>query len=289
MDGGITSDGKRVPTIPGVRTTGNREESYAEKIGLIPELAALGPLFRSSEPVELTESETEYVVHCIKHCCSEHMIMQFDVQNTLNDQLLENVRVELEPAEGYEIVHQLSCQRLPYNETGSTYVALKFPEEMATTIGTFAATLKFIVKDCDPLTGQPESDEGYDDEYMVEDVEISLADQVQRVSKVNFELAWTEAANTHVEMEDTYALSDMKTLVEAVKNIIKFLGLQPAMRSDKVPEGKSSHTLFLAGLFRTGHEVLVRAKLALADGVTMQLTVRSTHNEVAELVTSTIG
>ena len=44
--------------------------------------------------------------------------------------------------------------------------------------------------------------------------------------------------------------------------------------SRKVPEGKSSHALLLSGVFRGGHEVLVRAKLALSDGVAMQLTVR---------------
>lgn len=43
------------------------------------------------------------------------------------------------------------------------------------------------------------------------------------------------------------------------------------------------------GTFRGGAEILVRAKLALADGVTMQLTVRTTYPEVAELVTAAIG
>jgi len=31
----------------------------------------------------------------------------------------------------------------------------------------FSCTLKFIVKDCDPATGEPDDDEGYDDEYVV--------------------------------------------------------------------------------------------------------------------------
>lgn len=44
-----------------------------------------------------------------------------------------------------------------------------------------------------------------------------------------------------------------------------------------------------AGIFRGGYEIMVRSKFALADGVTMQLTVRTTHEEVAELVTSVIG
>ena len=33
--------------------------------------------------------------------------------------------------------------------------------------GTCSATLKFTVKDCDPTTGLPDSDEGYNDEYVV--------------------------------------------------------------------------------------------------------------------------
>lgn len=43
------------------------------------------------------------------------------------------------------------------------------------------------------------------------------------------------------------------------------------------------------GVFRGGVDVLVRAKLALADGITMQLTVRSPDEDVAELVTSAVG
>lgn len=45
----------------------------------------------------------------------------------------------------------------------------------------------------------------------------------------------------------------------------------------------------ILGIFRGGHEILLRAKLALSDGVAMQMTVRSTSAEVAELVSSTIG
>lgn len=31
----------------------------------------------------------------------------------------------------------------------------------------FSCTMKFVVKDCDPATGEPDDDEGYDDEYVV--------------------------------------------------------------------------------------------------------------------------
>lgn len=47
--------------------------------------------------------------------------------------------------------------------------------------------------------------------------------------------------------------------------------------------------LCVLGIFRGGAEILVVAKLALTDGITMFLTVRSTDQSVAELITSTIG
>ena len=65
--------------------------------------------------------------------------------------------------------------------------------------------------------------------------------------------------------------------------------MQACERSDRVPPGKSSHTLLLAGMYRGGIEVLVRAKLAFKDGVTMQLTVRSTDATVSEVVMSAVG
>lgn len=65
--------------------------SLPEQLAAIPEFQGLGPLFKSSEPVQLTEAETEYVVRCIKHTFAGHMVFQFDCTNTLNDQLLQKV------------------------------------------------------------------------------------------------------------------------------------------------------------------------------------------------------
>ena len=49
----------------------------SEQLAAIPEFANLGPLFKSSsKPLELTESETEYVVHCVKHVFAHHIVFQ---------------------------------------------------------------------------------------------------------------------------------------------------------------------------------------------------------------------
>lgn len=48
-----------------------------EQLAAIPEFAHLGSLFKSSfQAVELTESETEYVVCCVKHTFQQHIIFQ---------------------------------------------------------------------------------------------------------------------------------------------------------------------------------------------------------------------
>lgn len=55
----------------------SREESFAEKLAEMEELKGIpGPLYKSSESVELTESETEYVIKCIKHSFANHLVLQ---------------------------------------------------------------------------------------------------------------------------------------------------------------------------------------------------------------------
>ena len=66
-----------------VRAAASKQDIHAERLAAVPELAALGPLFKSSEPVELTESETEYVVRAVKHTFADYIVFQFDCSNTL--------------------------------------------------------------------------------------------------------------------------------------------------------------------------------------------------------------
>ncbi len=55
----------------------SREEKVINKLNSVPELTEIaGTLFKTSDPVELTESETEYLVKCYKHCFPEYMVLQ---------------------------------------------------------------------------------------------------------------------------------------------------------------------------------------------------------------------
>ena len=57
-------------------------------------------------------------------------LFQFDCTNTLNDQILENVRVDMEPSDGeFEVAHYIPCPSLPYNQPGTTYTLIKLPDD----------------------------------------------------------------------------------------------------------------------------------------------------------------
>ena len=78
----------------------------------------------------LTESETEYVVKCTKHVFAEHIVFEYSVTNTLNDQILENAQVVMEGGEqeiDADDVVMIAADKIAFEETASTFVA--FPSD----------------------------------------------------------------------------------------------------------------------------------------------------------------
>ena len=67
--------------------TATRQDMYIEKLSAIKQFAEFGPLFKSSTAVELTESETEYVVRCIKHTFLQHVVLQVLVRFIVSELL----------------------------------------------------------------------------------------------------------------------------------------------------------------------------------------------------------
>lgn len=121
----------------------------------------------------------------------------------------------------------------------------------------------------------------------------------------NFAVSWDEVGEEN-QVEETFTLSSMKDITgnlrepfnpsysnsipaDAVKQMIAFMGMQPCERSDTVDTKKNSHMLLLSGVFRGGHDVLVKVKLAMSQGVTAKITVRSSNLNVCELVAVSVG
>ncbi|CAG77755.1 YALI0F03454p [Yarrowia lipolytica CLIB122] len=266
-----------------------RAEKYAAELAAIPDLAAFGTPLKSSLAVALTESETEFVVTAIKHIFPSHVVLQYDVHNTLPDAQLSNVSVVASiEDDSEELVEEfiLPVDELGPDSHGTVYVALEKTEDHLA-VASFENILKFTLHDINKTTGEV-SEDGDEDEYQIENLVLGAGDYLEGGFIGSFDHLWDELANT--EAVDTATLSEYKGLEEAVQFLISQLSLTPLESSDEVTSA-STHTLKLFGKTLTGEKVIVQIKMAASQrtGVVVQCKARSGDEEVAELVAGFVG
>lgn len=261
---------------------------YEAIIKARPEFASLGPLFKSCAPVRLTEEDTEYAIHAVKHVFAEHLVLQFDCTNTIAEQCLEDVSVMLDLAEApeFEAETVLPLASMPLNEVGQCFSVLRRPAGISA--GKMGCVLKFTVKEIDPSTGEAE-EEGYEDEYQLEDVEVSGSDYIRPLGLGNFRGAW-ESLDPVTEREDDYSLGPREALQDTVETVMGILGMHPCEGTEAVPPNARSHTVLLAGQLPGDVRALVRLSFGMgADGqVAMKVVSRGDSEEASEAVHAVI-
>lgn len=138
--------------------------------------------------------------------------MQFNVSNTITDTVLEQVAVVMQPSAESTLTEDfiiplpsLSSATSP----GIVYVSFTrdSPEEYAS--GSFQCVLKFVSKEVDPSTGEPEED-GYEDEYQLEEVELGAGDYIIP-TYVTFSSEW-DRMRGGAGATETFSLSAMDSL-----------------------------------------------------------------------------
>lgn len=264
----------------------------------IPELAHLGRAFRSSLPVPLTESETEYVVQCTKHIFQKHVVLQFSVQNTIENQRLENVTVVVDDSDSevFKASGEIPCSGIKYGEIKNCFTLMERNEEAPLSPSSFSCELRFTVQEVDPATGEEEGAPGFEDEFPLEQLEISTSDFMAKVTVPDFRKGWETLGNAG-EVLEKFALQ-FKKLDDAVMSVIDFLGMQPCdgTASIKPNLGNKPHMLHLSGVYVTGQQVLARAQIAMqgagenntGTGVVLKIAVRSEDEAVSRMVADCI-
>ncbi|KAJ8612126.1 hypothetical protein CTAYLR_002431 [Chrysophaeum taylorii] len=128
------------------------------KISAVPELARLGKLKRSLQPVSLSDATNAepYDVTCVPHVFEAHVALQFRVANNAPGHRLQNVRVKVESlgdADLYAHDAEVPLKLLPYKSTGSCYVVFRTFPTVGTVLTSFANELRFSVLPDHPSTG----------------------------------------------------------------------------------------------------------------------------------------
>jgi coatomer protein complex subunit gamma len=283
----------KTSTTPPPPTAAETQSAYAQQLADVPELASYGRVLNStSKPVQLTETETEYQVTCVKHIFKEHIVFQFNVSNTLPDTVLEQVSVFMQPqtdsglTEDFIIpIPSLAASTSP----GVVYVSYTRDSPEDYVVASFQCTLKFVSKELDPSTGQPE-EEGYEDEYQLEEIELSAGGDYIIPSYTTFDAEWKKL-ESGASATETFSLSAMESLKAACNSIVEVLNMEP-LGGSQTPSSASVHTLQLSGLVAGGGgKVLVRSRMTFAkgQGVTLELGVRAEAEAVCNLVLAAVG
>eukprot|EP00761_Pharyngomonas_kirbyi_P008188 gb/GECH01008199.1/.p1 GENE.gb/GECH01008199.1/~~gb/GECH01008199.1/.p1 ORF type:complete len:868 (+),score=209.99 gb/GECH01008199.1/:1-2604(+) len=255
--------------------------AYEEVFSSIPELRNLGTPFKSSSSVELTESEMEYVVSCVKHVFKENVVFQFNCNNTVRRHLLENVSVEMDIEAGdLEEGFAVNASSLSFNNTAPVFVVFsKDPDNI--TAAEFSNVLKYTVKELDE-DGEPE-DDGFEDEYPLEDVVLDIFDYL-RPWYCDFDQQWDNVENN---MSRKFTLK--KKSIQSVVNTILDILCIPAHSGTENVQNASQHKLLVAGEFLNGTGLLVKASMNEKSGtVLLNLEVRCEDNELLEEVFSSL-
>ncbi|KAJ7150229.1 coatomer subunit gamma [Mycena filopes] len=284
---------KKAAAAPPPPSAAETQSAYAEQLAAVPSFTSYGAILNSSaKPVPLTESETEYQVTCVKHIFKEHVVFQFNVSNTLPDTVLEQVTMAMQTEdtgltpEFVLPIASLSAATSP----GIAYVSFTrdTPTDYAT--ATFQCTLQFVSKELDPSTGEPEAD-GYEDEYQIEEVELSAGGDYIVPSYVQFGAEWDRLKGAHSATETFGLGTAVESLKAACDSIIEVLNMEP-LGGTEVPSSSSVHTLQLSGLVTGGGgKVLVRCRMTFSQGVgvTLELGVRAEKQDVCQLVVNAVG
>lgn len=189
-------------------------QKYAKTLSEVPEFKDFGAVLKSSlKPIELTEKETEYAVTAVKHIFQDHIVLQFDVSNTLPDTILENVSMLSTPDDeesGLVEDFIIPAPAISNTAPSTIYVSYSRSDPKIFDTANFSNVLKFTSKEVDPDTGEPE-ETGYDDEYEVDVLTLGAGDYFLPTYIGNFQGTW-DSFGAHNEVSDTFALTSMKSI-----------------------------------------------------------------------------
>merc|ERR1712228_819962 len=211
-----------------------------------------------------------YETHLLRSCYTP-----ITVQNTLDNQRLDNVSVVLNgDSDLLEVTGEIAALNIKYGNRENCFTVLERNKNMPLAPISFACELRFQLVTVDPATGEEEG-ETFEEEYPLEDLEITTSDFMAKVPVGDFRKSWEQVGNEN-EVLEKFSLQ-FKKLEDAVTAVIDFLGMAPCdgTANIKANAGNKPHMLHLSGVFVGGCSVLARAQVAMdpsgAGGVVLKI------------------
>ncbi|KAL7668812.1 hypothetical protein ACOME3_009496 [Neoechinorhynchus agilis] len=265
-------------------------------------------LFKSCSPVELTESELEYTVRCVKRIYQRSIVFEFHIANTLDDVFMKNVRIKhdeifaklSETKTTAQVAFTSSCDVIEPHNVGIIYTVISFPGDvpMSEYLLRLGCTVVFQVGD-----SQVAAVEDFDDQLIIDSVETVMADLMKPcASKVSIEdnqdpgamlddesgfSREHDAAFMESEIFAFYNVSIdqlISTLVDQTFDLalIGTQTIQNRMRYSALMTGESVHNHYLAVAIRLASD-------PDSKSIHMKITVRSDSDDAVKFILSAVN
>ena len=245
-------------------------------------VSALGRLLSTGPPVDVTEAESEYRVQVFKHFFENrsYLLLEFQVTNTLEDQLLRNitadVTVQRTPADSIAVVGAVPAVRdCGFDSAVSCFALLRLSDGPLVEVSLRCSLAYTVI----------EPNDEFEDDFPVNPFRLNVTDFIASTPYRPgvFRSAWKESEHYP---EETLKLSfgqQFSSLQEAVTNLIHTVQLAPCDLSDIVDPTVAMTSVSLAGcVMGTDEKVLLKAVVGSTDshGIVMKLAIRCGVPEV---------
>lgn len=246
----------------------------------------------STLKLHLTEEEEDYNVNLELYVSKAFIVAEFNIENTLNDQTLENISISFNHStcvnfNNWNIVYNSTIDCLNPNEKKQSHLVLSSSSGTITSddlekllLGVVKVNLIFSVK-----CGQ----ESFDENYNMNNLNLGVAAYMGPwiIEGDEFNKTWDSLQ----ESEDVGTFNlQFKSIDDACNKVTKFLGMNNCMDSAaKSPGNTKLRSLNLAGKLLGEYQVLAKATIAQANpnsGCALKLQLRTEHRNITKLVFS---
>lgn len=247
----------------------------------------------------LNEASAEYVVQTIKHFFNNLIIVQYVVQNTLEDHILSKVKLNVDHVESASnlqlkyLVPLDPSEEIKYGDKKSVYAIIsKEACEEPFPSAKIHQKLQFYITEID--VDSQEKLGGYDEDYALDDLTLTVKDYIRANPLPNgqFRDLWDSIIGHQnaSEMISNFQIP-FKSMEEAVSGVIKFFNMSVCDGTDKINVTEKVHNLLLSGLFFGSETVLVRAQIGFNQeyGCVLKIAVRSMNKLISSAVLNCIN
>ncbi|CRH00322.1 coatomer subunit gamma, putative [Plasmodium relictum] len=263
---------------------------YTENIAPFLEKYDIGNLKIINKSIPLTESEAEYTVFAKKYIYNNHIILEFTIHNTLSEQILSNVTLQINSYENkWSILDQTTIDNLHYNAPKNLYVLLKknfaftnseLDEDAYNVNQNFQISLHFLAK-------ENEMDDGFPDSYSINPISIQITDFVnpKLLRNGEFKHLWESLENSNSESVSKFSLN-FENIQSAVLGLLNTLNMSPCDNTDNVERNSTNHNMLLSAKFLNDSNVLCKASLILSQqyGCLLKIICRSKNKFLSDYI-----